>query len=178
MQRIFTGMLLVFLDFNLDFGASRLGLLPDFLGYIFMLRGLRELDGFSPQFGRITLYVRGMAVYWAVCYALDLFGLSSALGVIFTFVLGLVSTLFSLYISYTIIRGIIEIEEGRLQDLSAAKLLSVWKIWAVLALLTYALLFLPGLAMAAILGSFIAGIYYLYVFNQTKNLFYRYNSDV
>ena len=40
MSSIFTGMLLVFLDFNINLGRSKIGLLPDFIGYIVMAGGL------------------------------------------------------------------------------------------------------------------------------------------
>ena len=37
-------MLLVFLDFSINLGRIRIGLIPDFIGYIIMVKGLSELS--------------------------------------------------------------------------------------------------------------------------------------
>lgn len=171
-KNIFVGMLLVFLNFNLDIGSIRIGLIPTFLGYIFMLRGLSELEGFSEHFRKVSLYVKGMAVYSGICYAMDLFGVSSLIGEPISFVLGLLSTAFSLFISYKIIMGVRDIEAARAQDLNSGQLYSTWKLLAAFSLITYGLYLVPALMIVCIIISFVVGIYYLYVFNKTKNLFY------
>ena len=40
MSKIFIGLLLVFLDFNLTFDTVTIGLLPDFIGYFILIGGL------------------------------------------------------------------------------------------------------------------------------------------
>lgn len=178
-SNIFIGMILIFLDFNLDIDSSRIGLLPDFLGYIFMLKGLLELAEFSDRFSNISPYVKGMIVYSGIYYVMDLFGISFTLGESLNYVLGLLSTILSLYISYNIIMGIIDIETTKIQNLNSNQLYSTWKLMAVFSLITYLfVLIIPVLAVISILASLVLGIYYLYIFYQTKNLFYEQNPRV
>ena len=172
MKSIFTGMLLVFLNFNLDINAARIGLIPTFLGYIFIARGLSELAGFSSQFSKVMPYSKGMIAYSAVCYAMDLFGISSMLGESISFALGLITTIVSLFISHGIILGIRDIETTRVQNLNSEQLYSTWKLLAVFSLISYMLFLIPVLAIVGIIVSFIIGVYYLFVFSKTKNLFY------
>ena len=172
MKSIFTGMLLVFLNFNLDINATRIGLIPTFLGYIFMVRGLSELAGFSSQFSKVMPYCKGMIAYSAICYAMDLFGISSMLGEPISFTLGLITTIVSLFISHGIILGVRSIETTREQNLNSEQLYSTWKLLAVFSLISYMLFFVPALAIVSIIVSLIIGVYYLFVFNKTKNLFY------
>lgn len=169
-SNIFIGMLLVFLNFNINIGASQIGLIPDFVGYIIMRKGLTELFSWSDKFPRVVPYVTGMAVYSGICYALAIFGVSISL------ILGLFSTVVSLYISYSIIMGIKDIELSKAQDLHSERLYSTWKLLALFSLVTYALLFIPGLSIIVMIAAFIIGVYYLIVFNETKNLFYQHNS--
>ena len=75
MNNIFIGFIFVFLDFNLDLGSSRIGLIPDFIGYVLIYQGLKELSGQSRRFSNAALIrsPSAMAVYTAACCtALDL----------------------------------------------------------------------------------------------------------
>lgn len=173
MNNIFVGMIWIFIDFNFDVGASRIGLIPDFIGYILMIKGLSELEGFSDQFVKIAPYVKGMLVYSGICYAMDLLGVSSRVGQIISYILALISTIISFYISYVIIKGVEDIEVSTAQDLNSAQLKSVWKLYAVISIIIYVVFIIPALNVVCILAGFIIAIYYLYVFNKTKKLFYE-----
>jgi len=72
-------MLLVFLDFNINLGRSKIGLLPDFIGYIVMAGGLAELQSESESFAKVKGFAKGMAVYSGILYLLDLLGFSFSL---------------------------------------------------------------------------------------------------
>jgi len=178
MKDILIGMLLVFLNFNLDLDSSRIGLIPTFLGYIFMVRGLSELTGRSNRFSHVMPFAKGMIVYSAVCYLLDLFGITSTLGGLISFALGLITTIISLYISHGIIMGIKDIETMNAKNLNSEQLYSTWKLLALFSLITYMLFFIPALAIVSTIISLIIGLYYLFVFNKTKNLFYDNTSAV
>lgn len=178
MKKIFIGMMFVFLDFFININASSIGLIPDFVGYIFMFNGLTELIVFSDRFSKVKPYVVGMAVYSGILYILDLFGGAYMLGDFTIIVLGLISTIVSLYISYCIIAGIKDIEAVREQNLNSPQLYSTWKLLAIFTFVSQILLFVPALAIICIIISFIIGIYYLVVFNRSKNLFYELNPGI
>ncbi len=170
MRNIFIGFLFVFLDFNLTLGASQIGLIPDFVGYILVFQGLTELEKMSARFIKARPFALGMAVYTGLLYALALFGIGT--NDIVSFVLGLVSTLISLYISYNIVMGVKEIEASSGRFLNAQGLYSNWTLLAILSLIVYLLLFIPILNVLCIIAGLVAGIVFLVSFNKTKNLYY------
>ena len=126
MSNIFTGLLFVFLDFDLTFNNIKIGLIPDFIGYFFMIKGITEMSDKSHRFEKIMIYVKVMLGYSALIYLLDIFALglfeNNYLGII----LGLLSTIVSLYISYNIIFGLKDIESKTNYDLNANNLYKLW----------------------------------------------------
>lgn len=112
MSKIFVGLLLVFLDINFTFNTTTIGLLPDFIGYFILIGGLAEMAAVNSHFGKARPFAIAMAIYTLILYILDLIGLSAALGYAAT-ILGLLSTLISLYLSYHIVRGVMEIEDAQ-----------------------------------------------------------------
>lgn len=170
MQNIFIGFLFVFLDFNLTFGTTQVGLIPDFVGYILVFQGLAELDTMSPRFVKARPFALGMAVFTGLLYVMALFGIGT--NDILSFVLGLVSTLISLYISYNIVMGVKDIEASSGRFLNAQGLYSSWTLLAILSLIVYLLIIIPILNVLCIIAGLIAGIVFLVSFNKTKNLYY------
>jgi len=82
-SNIFIGMLLVFLNFSLNIGASKIELLPGFIGYYVMLKGLAQIEAFSGRFKKIMPYVKVMIVYAGICYAIDSSGISTEIEVFY-----------------------------------------------------------------------------------------------
>ena len=172
MHKIFIGLLLVFLDFNLDLGTSRIGLIPDFLGYLFMLQGLKELETKSVNFLKVIPVTKLALILSIIIYILDLAGLSLNPGNgSLTIVFGIVMTIISLYISYFIVQGVLDLQEKTGFDLNGNKLYTAWKLTAVCSVLVYLLLFVPALNILSILLTFVFYIYFLYYFSVTKNAY-------
>jgi len=173
MNNIFIGMLLIFLNFNITIGSSLIGLIPTFLGYIFIVRGLSELTGLSNWFSKILPYVKYMVLYSGLCYAMDLFGISAMIGAPVSFVLGLISIIVSFFISYNIIMGIKNIETTRMQNLNSRQLYNTWKLLVVTSLTACIFYFIETTVSAIfIVLGFAMAVYYLYIFSKTKKLFY------
>ena len=61
MKNIFIGFIFLFLNLDINLGELKIGLLPDFVGYIIMLNGLIELEEKSPLFMEAKPYTKGMA---------------------------------------------------------------------------------------------------------------------
>ena len=170
MRNIFIGFLFVFLDFNLTLGTSQIGLIPDFVGYILVFHGLAEHESMSPRFVKSRPVALGMAVFAGLLYIMELFGIVT--NDILSFVLGLTSTLISLYISYNIVMGIKEFEASSGRFLNAQGLYSSWTLLAILSLIVYLLFIIPILNVLCIVAGLITGIVFLVSFNKTKNLYY------
>lgn len=171
MRNIFIGFILIFLDFNLNLGNSQIGLIPDFIGYIVMIKGLLEMAQESQLFMKVVPFAKGMAIYTGILYLMDLFGVSSSLGAL-AYILAIASTIISLYISYYIVMGIKETEEKHNAFLNGDSLKSMWTILAVLDIAIYITLLLPALAILCIIISFIVAIFFLVAFSKSKNLYY------
>ena len=172
MSKIFAGMLFIFLNFDINLPTSTIGLIPSFIGYFFMLKGLTELSGFSRRFTAIRPTVMIMLVYSVIIYVINLLGAPLVDNEPRTIVLGLVSTILSLFISYNIVMGVNDIESTSGQDLASVPLYDAWKLLAVFSFIPYAVFFIPVLAVISIIIGFIVAIYYLYTFRNTSNLFY------
>lgn len=179
MQNIFIGMLLVLLNFNLDINTIRIGLIPTFLGYIFMFLGANDMTSYSNRFSKVKPLIAVMIVYSLITYFMDLFGITYQMHIALSIIIGLVLTVMSLVISHMIISGIQEIEVTRQQNLETGKLYSAWVWLAILTVAVYFLALIPSSAMIVIciIAGFIIVIYYLVVFNRTKQLFYFNNGN-
>ena len=168
-------MLFVFLDFNLDLGTVRLGLIPSFLGYIMMLGGVVELQSFSHHFSRVRPFVKTMIYLEGLAYAINFFGLWQWEGIeLLVTVYGLALLICSLMIAYRIIMGIKDMEEKTEKTLNSGRLYSAWNTLTILSLIACLLFFIPVLWIAYLIFS----ILYLLEFNKTKKLYYECGAPV
>lgn len=172
MQNIFVGMLFTTLNFHLTFNGYKIGLIPDFIGYILLLKGVDEVARESQSFMKIRTYIQGMAVYSTITYILDLLGMTYIIPDIASILLGIIYTIISLYITYHIIRGIGDIERNHGWYLQSQALYSIWIGMAVLSLLQYLALFIPVIAFGMVIINVMVSIYFLVELNRSKNLYY------
>jgi hypothetical protein len=172
---IFIGLILNFLDFNVNFGSSNIELLPDFVGYILMYQGMKELSGDSEWFRKLPSFTIAMAIYSGIIFVLELFGMSTESSIWLFIILGIISQIISLYIIYEIIMGIMDMERDNTWELYSEPLFSAWKVIVVCSILVIPLmLVLPVLSLIGAIIQLIASIYFLISFNRTKNAYYNY----
>ena len=168
---IFIGMLLVFLSLDIPVGAFIVGLFPSFLGYFFMYKGLLDISNYSCCFKKMIVFTRGMIFYSGFLYGINLLGISTLLPLLFS-ALEFIAIGFSLYISFNIIAGIRDIETALEENLNFYQLYFAWKLFAVFSVLPFVTGFVPLLAVTSMMIGFAVGIYYLYSFYNTMELFY------
>jgi hypothetical protein len=53
MKNLFIGFIFVFLDFNLNISNSKIGLIPDFIGYLIIINGLMDMSEESTRFIKV-----------------------------------------------------------------------------------------------------------------------------
>ncbi len=170
MSNLFWGFFFIVFNFNLTLGNAVVGLIPDFIGYFLILKGIIELQDLSIHFRKIKSLVVLMVIVKIITYFMDLLGMTAQIqtGAV---IVGLVLLVISLYIEYSIICGIQEIEKAQNMKLNAEKLFSIWKIVAVFSALAYIGLILPSLAFVFILISAIANMVFLYNLYQSKKAY-------
>lgn len=174
MNSIFKGMIFVFLSFTFNFGNSKFDILPDFVGFFMIVKGLEELYNQSDNFIKIKPFAFGLGIYTLITFMLDLLGITSQLGYL-TFIIGIVYTVLLIYVTYTIILGIIDIEKNLNKSLNTDKLMSNWKLMIIFNVLTFITLFVPAIAFICLIINIVFIILYLISFNATKNLYYENN---
>lgn len=170
MDKLFLGLLFAFLDLNLDLGNVRIGLLPDFLGYIFIVQGCGLLLAESQRFAKVNPVAMVLAVYSGITYAMDLFGISARLG-IWGLLLRILFAAVSLYMSYQIVAGVQDIEVRRSADLQAAYLRSVWGGVAVLEVIGLLFSWVPVLNLFCMIAAFVVYICFLVAFHRSRELY-------
>lgn len=120
------------------------------MGYFLLLQGLRELEEESGVFSDTRPFVVGMTVYTAILWVGALLGVTGT-GNLLSILLSLVSTVVSLYISWSIIQGVQEMEERHQADLNSAGMSLAWKVLLVADIVSYVLtLVLPVAAVALV----------------------------
>lgn len=167
MGHIFKGLVFVMLDFYINLGAIRIGFLPDFVGYLLMIRGLEELKEENRRFPATISLAKVMVVYSGVLYAMDLFGISVEHEFL-AWVLGVAGMILRLMIIYRIVQGIRDMESGRLWDLQGEKLHSLWLAMAVLSGITQLLSWMPLVGVMSSIAGLIVCICFLVAFHGTK----------
>lgn len=168
MRSIFIGFLLIFLDFNFNIGESTIGLTPDFIGYILLVQGLREMEPESARFAQARPFAVGTGIYSAITYALDLFGVTNQPGGL-GIALGFLYTIVSLCLAWLVVKGVLEAEQRRNTDLNGHSLWISWLLMAVFQLISCAFLFIPVLVLAGLLASFVISIVFLAALYTAKN---------
>ena len=172
MQQIFLGILFLFLNVNLTLGRVALGLFPDFVGYILLLRGAAALSGQIARFSRMRSLCLGAAIYTGVLYVLDLTGLTAALGwgvylaAIGEFALRIAA-------SAQVVAGMEDAERAYGCGFAAAELRRAWVAAIATGAVSFLTMFFPArvLVFIGVIVSFVGGVLFLCALYRTKQAF-------
>lgn len=173
MKSIFIGLIFLLFHFNINLGNVVIQLFPDFIGYIFILVGLRKINDVNRNFEKIRPVTIGMCIYSSIIFVASFFDLpmtTTSIWIILFF--SFVSYIITFYILYTIIRGVDDIEIRRGCDLNATKLKKIMTIIVISILLTIFLTFFnPFIRLLVLAVSWVAVIIFLVVFYKTTKLY-------
>ncbi|MBQ7802019.1 MAG: hypothetical protein IJ375_06830 [Oscillospiraceae bacterium] len=153
MNRLFWGLFFMTLDFHLNLGSVRLGLLPDFVGYCLLMKGMEELAEESKYFNRGRHWAFGLTLLHGILYGADLLDLDSGSTVLLWFA-ALAGFGAGMYLLYQMIAGIRQMEENHRWDLQGEKLKTMWMIETVMGVISHLLSWMPLVsAFAALAGT-------------------------
>lgn len=170
MRTIFYGFIFIYLNFQLNLGDSSIGLIPSFIGYWLMLKGLTDLSAESEHFVRLQPIAFGMGIFTLVLYILDLLGIAT--DTVFPgLVLGLISIVMSIFITYNLVQGVREMEQGYGADLNGEQLQSRWIYLAVTLLAANLLFWMPFVNIAAVLAALVFIILFLAAFYRSMTFY-------
>lgn len=125
MKKFVFGFLLIFLNFNLNFNQFSLNVLPDFVGYYLLMKGMEEMKRESPRFENASPFAIGMIIYTAVLW---LGALLNVGGGVLGMVLSVIAQVVHFYIAWVLVQALREMEQNHGADLYGSVLLSRWKI--------------------------------------------------
>lgn len=166
MIMFFIGLIFIFFNFTFHAGDVGIGLIPDFIGYLLILLGFRQLRNHSMHFRKPQVLTAVMIGYSVIDYVVDLCGFESSWNPmrIIMIVLGVFALFAEFYITYEMVLGIKEAEFCTGINMRSAALLSIWKFWAAAAAAAYLMGWIPFLNTAAFFVAFVADLCFLIVF--------------
>ena len=154
MTKIFVGFLFVFLNFNLTLNDTYvINLLPDFVGFILLYVGTRELLEESPRYTTAGPWLLGLNGGWVIS------------------LLTLVAAAVTYYATWLVIKGFEDIEKNNSVGIAAAESMRSWKICAILNIVAVALSWVPVLSVLLLLGMVVVTIMLLVSLNKTRKLY-------
>ena len=172
MRKIFVGFLFVFLNLNITLNnTSAINLLPDFVGFILLYMGTRELLEESPCYQKAGPWLLGLTAYSIAIWLLNLLGID---GGWVTSLLVLAAAVVTYYATWLVIKGFDDIEKNNSVGIAAAESMRNWKISAILNIVAVGLSWVPILSVLLLLGMVVVTIMLLMSLNKTRKLYEAY----
>lgn len=171
MKKIFLGLLFISFNYAINIHNMSVGLIPDFIGYLLMLFGTKELISESENFSKVRPALMGMLVFSVIIYLLNLAGIIGTSNEVLAMLINIIAVIGSLYSSYMITCGVADMETNLNIKLAADKLMYKWKIKAMFLILGYLVIFIPIASLICMLVALIFTIIYLVDFNHSKNYY-------
>ncbi|MBO5228376.1 MAG: hypothetical protein J6B39_05215 [Lachnospiraceae bacterium] len=137
MIRLAIGMLFILVNFAPEIGNLSINLLPEFVGYIFILSVSDKLAKKSDYFKGLSGMLFLMIVYKVVDYIIMMFALDKDVLATVFFWLGIVMTILSLVIQFRVYCGIDEIAYDDDVRVNTSKIFLLFKVQVVLTVLAY-----------------------------------------
>lgn len=168
MNNIFVGFIFILFDFSLTFGGSTISLMPSFLGYWFWGRGLADLQGKSPTLAKMTPWARGMMIFTAITWVLNVLAISFG---IFDIIIGIVASVLTIYVTYKVVAGIKEVEEYHQTYIYADELRTAWVASTIASISTLFLAWIPLIGFVVTLIAIAINIYFMVIMNKVKKAY-------
>ena len=162
MGSIFAGLVLVLFDFYFNIGSHSFNILPTFLGYLLILRGMSAMEGCALW--RKNDLVIGALIY-SVAHWLLLALVGGKIAADIILILGLAAAVLQLLVTRRIAKGFLELEKEIYEDKYGERLMGGWKL-LVIATVGANLLLVLGLSAFAVIINFVGAVLYLICFGQ------------
>lgn len=172
MDKIFIGMLLIWLDLDFPLGSGVIGLLPDFAGYILVMRGIYSLEKNIRYLVKVWPWTVIMAAYTGILYGLRLFGLLAGDPFVL-WVLELAAMAAALAVQYGILSGIRKMERQEGWDLQSDRLRILWLALAMVQGMGAVLSWVPTVGIILTVAGWIVAICFLAAFYRTKTRYQK-----
>lgn len=149
MSKIFWAFIFIFLDFNLNLEANTIGLVPDFVGGIFLCLAMKELKEQSSYFERNYVPSIIYTIVSVIFYFADFIGIFedyTELEIV-GWGVGLAVTALMIYVTYNVVAGIKDMQNNYQIDLQAENLYTYWLVLTILQVVGSFGVLIPMLAL-------------------------------
>ena len=160
MFAFFFGFIFLFLDYSVTLGGRTVQLIPAFVGYFLITVGAAHMTKKHPGFRKVR-NLSAVLVFWsAVVFLLDIFPPSEHAQYIL-FAVGLLSTVFALYLTHLFTVAIHKTEGQEGRALNGDKLSSGWALLTMTSVLSYAGLLLESLVFPCLVLQIAGTVWFL-----------------
>ncbi len=172
MKKIFIGLIFILAGFNIDIGTGSIDILPDFIGFYFILKGLTEDNA---DFWRFHYYAKHAKILIGISAAmfigLPFYDLNLAVMIIIL-VLALVQEFYLFWLIYRLIDELQMIGFERKTELLVEKLEKLWNAVIAFQVFGYLMLWIPPFAIILEFISIVISIVFLVKFKKTVDAYY------
>ncbi len=133
MLRIIIGLILILFEIYLGAEGHRIGLIPDFIGYLFIFFGMKAEQNKCISYKKDKLFMLPFAIYSYAIYLGDLYALIENttipfLNIDLRIVCTFISMMICIYSTYIIYRGLKSVEENFSVELKTKRVMYIWRI--------------------------------------------------
>jgi hypothetical protein len=172
MKKIFIGLIFIFFNFNITLGTSILPLLPDFIGYLLISLGAKEMIDASAKFDNVSAFSKLLTFVFGVFFVMDVMGISASMAqmTLFNWLFGLAVMVIELYLLYLLTMAVLELKPRLSYPSEADRLYQIFKYHAIsAAVASLFIIILPILGIIAMIITVFFAILYIVIFNRIKN---------
>lgn len=177
MGQILLGMLLFTVDIDLTTETGRvIGLVPDFLGYLCVAWGMREMKTWSRNFIKGETGAIGVTLASAILYLAAIMGDKNAIS--FTLLgLNMVELGGMLLVLFWLTRGMQQIEEDAQRDLHTRLMMIFWICLTVVSVVAFGLSLFTRIGRVISMATPILAFCYIAAFFRCKVAFEEYLAE-
>ena len=174
MKKIFWGLLLNIFSVNISLGLGNIDLLPDFLGFYFLLKGFEEIHPVNASIFKVYEIIKIAFIFSVFTFAFELFGIFTMMGSVVSAFFTLIDTGLLIYIVYKFIDDFKHIETENKVELNTKKLEQFWNIYTcciVIAIIAGMIPNYPIISIPILVVTIVIAVVFLCEFNKTKNAY-------
>lgn len=158
MNRLFWGFFLILIDVKMTVGSAVFDILPDFLGFWLIMKGMESLADQSVSFDRGRHGAFGLSILGVILFGMELMN-PDMIGRLWLWGLGLLAEAGGLVLLFLTVRSICA-------DESAARLQGLLTVVTVMQILAHLMGWVPVVGKITMLAAMIGSVCFLIAFRR------------
>ena len=173
MRSILIGAIFIFLRLDIKLGDAVIGLLPTFVGYIFVLKGLNNMSQYNNKLVKMRPAAVIMLILNLITYILALMNIPSLGSAIYTSI-QIARMLISYFVYFVITAAISEMERSLKINMNGKNIRIFLIIMFVIAISSYAVITVSTVSSIISFVSVAAALIFMFQFGKAVSAFEEY----